>query len=291
MEDAPSHPVSGRAEDARARAAPGDTSTRWTRTLINTVPDLVAVVDAEGTLLYANVAAARVLGYEPTAEVGRDMLEFVHPDDLDSVVASFRGTVASPGPSPPMTFRMRSGGGDWRYLETTATNCLADPSVAGVVVNARDVTDRVQAEVRADRLTRMYRMVVQANEAMARSADTESMLKRACDIVVTEGGFRLAWVGLVVGDLVVPTAIAGEPVEYVESLEVSLSSAHRGPTASAILGGHPERVTDVSDEAIAPWRERFMAAGFASSCAAPIPPARVGDRGDERVLVGTRVLR
>jgi PAS domain S-box-containing protein len=250
--------------------APPDDPERWSPNLVDMVPDVVAVVDAGGVLIYANAAAEAILGYDPKAEVGRSMFEFVHPDDVDSVTAAILETVATPGVHSPTTFRIRSAGGDWRHLETTATNRLDDPLVAGIVVSARDVTDRVRAEVRADRLTRMYRMLVQANQAMTGAADAASMLKRVCDTVVTDGDFALAWVGLVDGDEVVPVATAGEPVDYPESLAISLSASHPGPTASAIIEGRPATVTSDGDPSIGPWRDQFVAAGFSSSCAAPI---------------------
>ena len=42
--------------------------------------------------------------------------------------------------------RFRHQDGSWRNLEGTASNLLADAAVAGIVVNARDVTDRKRAE-------------------------------------------------------------------------------------------------------------------------------------------------
>lgn len=241
------------------------------RALIDLVPDLVAVVDANGVLLYANAAAEALLGYAPAEEVGRNMFDFVHPDDCDSVVASLLETVSTPGTrAMTTTFRMRSADGDWRHVETTATNCLADSSVAGIVVNLRDVSDHVRTEARADRLARMYRMLVEANHAMAGATDAASMLTSACDIVVKDGDFGLAWVGLLEGDDVIPVAFAGEPGEYVESLRISLSDARRGPTVSAIIEDRPATVTNVDDQTIAPWRDRFIEAGLASSCAVPV---------------------
>jgi PAS domain S-box-containing protein len=80
----------------------------------------------------------------------------------------------------------------------------------------------------------------------------------------------LAWVGLLEHGEVVPVAIAGEPVEYVESLRLSLDDARLGPTVSAIIGGRPATASTAEDPVIAPWRDWFVAAGFASSCAVPI---------------------
>lgn len=273
MTEVPEPASSGPAAEctgAGSGSSSGDTSAQWSRTLIDSVPDLVAVLDASGRLLYANAATEAVLGYAPWNEVGRNMFEFVHPDDIDSLGAEFLEAVANPGKRSMQTFRMRDADGGWRYVETTATNHLADPSLAGVIVNLRDVTDRVRAEDRADRLMRMYRMLAEANHVMASAPDADSMLQRTCDIVVREGGFELAWVGLLEGDDVVPAALTGEPAEYVESLRISLGDTCPGPTASAIISNRPATAADTDDPVIEPWRDRFVAAGFASSCAVPI---------------------
>ena len=260
----------GAAGDPGEGSGPDGASERWSRSYIDLLPDLVAVVDTSGVLLYANAAAEEVLGYAPTTQVGRSMFELVHPDDLDSVTPWFSETVATPGPRPRRTFRIREAGGDWRHVETTAVNRLTDPSVPGIVINLRDVTDRVRAEDRAARLLRMYRVLTLANQAATGVADAVSLLQRVCDIAVEEGGFGLAWVGLLEGNDVVRVAAAGEPVEYVESLRISLGDVRPGPTASAIIGDRPVVVSSAADPVIAPWRDRFAAAGWASSCAVPI---------------------
>ena len=42
--------------------------------------------------------------------------------------------------------RIRNKSGVWRWFETIDTNCLENPSVHGIVTNARDVTERKAAE-------------------------------------------------------------------------------------------------------------------------------------------------
>lgn len=43
--------------------------------------DLIAVLDADARLRYANPAAERILGLSPAEQTGRSMLDLVHPDD------------------------------------------------------------------------------------------------------------------------------------------------------------------------------------------------------------------
>jgi len=49
---------------------------------------------------------------------------------------------STPGGVATGQFRIRHTDGSWRYLEAVATNLLAEPSVNGIVVNARDITER-----------------------------------------------------------------------------------------------------------------------------------------------------
>ena len=55
----------------------------------------------------------------------------------------------------PVALRIRAVDGSWRHLEGTYTNLLDEPFVAGVVLNARDVTDRVGLEVELSQAQKM----------------------------------------------------------------------------------------------------------------------------------------
>lgn len=237
--------------------------------LVDHATEVLAVVDIGGDLLYANPAAERLLGRQASAEVGRNMFEYVHPDDRDTVMATFSDMTVVPGRGPLTRFRMRTSAGEWMWLEAEATNLLHDPAVAAIVVTGRDVGDHLRVE----RLSRMYRTLVWADQALSRTADTDSLFQAVCDVAVAEGGLCLAWVGVVDGDAVTPVAVSGEPRGYVSALGVSLGAEGRGPTATAIVEDRPVAVVGADDPLLAPWREQFVAAGFASSCAVPIRQA------------------
>src|SRR4029077_14378540 len=55
----------------------------------------------------------------------------------------------------PIALRIRAIDGSWRHLEGTLTNLLDEPFVAGVALNARDVTDRVGLEVELSQAQKM----------------------------------------------------------------------------------------------------------------------------------------
>lgn len=60
------------------------------RRLFETSPDLILVVDQTGTFLRVSPSSAAILGYQPEELIGRNAVDFVHPDDLESIRAEMR---------------------------------------------------------------------------------------------------------------------------------------------------------------------------------------------------------
>jgi PAS domain S-box-containing protein len=116
------------------------------RALIENATDLIGVLDAEGVIRSISPSVTRVLGYERDEWVGHVAFEFVHPDDQAAVVAEFERGLRERTPGDPITFRVRHRNDTWRVLEASDTNLLDEEAVRGMVINARDITDRARAE-------------------------------------------------------------------------------------------------------------------------------------------------
>ncbi len=111
------------------------------RSLIENAMDTVAVLDAEGRVLYQSPTIERFAGWTAEELEGTLAFEHVHPEDLERVRAEFGRLIAEPFHTASVEFRFRHRDGTWRTLEATARNFLDDPAVGGLVVNTRDVTD------------------------------------------------------------------------------------------------------------------------------------------------------
>jgi len=112
--------------------------------LVEHASDLVCVIGEDGRVVYASPAVARILGQEAHALEGVEVAELVHPDDLSDLTGLAADVLTRPGMSPAAEARIAHAQGGWRHMEVVATNLLGNPAVAGVVVNARDVTERVE---------------------------------------------------------------------------------------------------------------------------------------------------
>jgi len=123
------------------------------RALVEQSSDFVLVLDEHAVLTYASPSVTRLLGYAPEAVVGRPASDFVHPDDLEAVGAEIARVLCAPGTFGEVTYRAIHADGSHRTFEAVGQNRLDDPAVRGIVVNARDITDRRDAEHKAAELT------------------------------------------------------------------------------------------------------------------------------------------
>ncbi|HNI35454.1 MAG TPA: sensor domain-containing diguanylate cyclase [Microthrixaceae bacterium] len=114
------------------------------------VSDLIVVVDDQMKFSFVNEAARRILGHDPDQWLGRDAFELIHPDDIGLAIESLTNTLDSgEGVKEPLLLRLRHADGSWRQLEIIANNLLGASHVSGLVITARDVSERLTAEATA----------------------------------------------------------------------------------------------------------------------------------------------
>jgi diguanylate cyclase (GGDEF)-like protein/PAS domain S-box-containing protein len=117
------------------------------RALMESSTDVLTVSDAGGTLFYVSPATERGMGYRPDELIGRPLLDLVDVEQqaavrrrLDDLVA--RGHDARSG----MDVLTVHASLERRWYEWTFHNLLSDSLVQGVVVQQRDVSERLQAQ-------------------------------------------------------------------------------------------------------------------------------------------------
>ena len=116
------------------------------RVLVENASDIVAILEADGTISYESPAVKRVLGYEPEERVGTNVFDHIHSDDLGPARSSFAEILEKPAKRVSARYRVRNKEGSWRRLEAIGANLLHDPSIQGIVINSRDLTEREWAE-------------------------------------------------------------------------------------------------------------------------------------------------
>jgi two-component system, cell cycle sensor histidine kinase and response regulator CckA len=133
--------------------------------LIEHSSDAIALLDESGAVLYANPATARMLGLPIDAVIGTHVFRWVHEDDVAAFRTNFEEQLRERGVPIRHAFRLRHSDGTWRSIESIGVNRLQDPTIQGVIVNYRDVTDRRAAEAAlANSELRFRRFIEDAND-------------------------------------------------------------------------------------------------------------------------------
>jgi diguanylate cyclase (GGDEF)-like protein/PAS domain S-box-containing protein len=123
-----------------------DQTTARFRSLVENASDVVTILRADGTIVYASEAAEQVWGIAPAALIGTACFARVHPDDLAAARAHLADAIKQPATNIATELRLQRGDGSWRDSRVVARNLLHQSSVAGVVVTWGDITERKQFE-------------------------------------------------------------------------------------------------------------------------------------------------
>lgn len=130
-------------------------------------------------------------------------------------------------------------------------------------------------ETRIVRLNRVYAVLSGINGLIVHVRNRDELLDRACRVAVQQGQFRMAMIGLVVGDEIKPVAHSGFDDGYVEqNIRISLSGADpdgAGPTATAMREKRVRIANNIADDPVmAPWRDAALQRGYRSSVTLPL---------------------
>lgn len=131
----------GLAEDLHRRR-----SEQRFQALVQHSSEVTAVLDQSGCITYISPSAQSVLRRSASSLIGTLLSSLSHPDDrsvIDELVLLLGADADS---SKRAEFRIAGERETWRTLEVVITDLRQEPSVAGIVLNAHDITERKALE-------------------------------------------------------------------------------------------------------------------------------------------------
>ncbi|WP_202416657.1 bifunctional diguanylate cyclase/phosphodiesterase [Duganella qianjiadongensis] len=141
---------------------------------------------------------------------------------------------------------------------------------------ARLEQERLAAQARTHRLSRLYMALSQCNQAIVRCRSEHELFQHICDAIVTHGGMSMAWIGAVDGahHTLAAVAWAGVGTKYLEQVHLSLSAdvpEGCGPAGLSYRSGEPywcQNFMEAEETRI--WHARAAEFGWAASTAIPL---------------------
>jgi PAS domain S-box-containing protein len=136
-------------------------SERKLRTISKNMLDLAAVTDLRGHFKFVG-ASHEILGYELESLIGKNIMDFVHPDDLPKVQADFMSFLENRADKAESTYRYLCADGSYLWLESFGTFIVDkqnDP--VEIIFNTRDITERKQTEQALKESERKFRSLVE----------------------------------------------------------------------------------------------------------------------------------
>jgi PAS domain S-box-containing protein len=229
----------------------------------------------DGRLLEVNNALSEMLGYDSSADLLR---------------GSVAGGIAL---DPELLERLTDVGEQddgviegevqWRRKDGTPLiiglrgRLLRDESGTPTCLEmiAENVTERRLAHERIRQLNRLYSVLSHAGRAIVHIRTRSQLFKEICRIVVEEGRFQMAFVGLVGAGTGVVTPVANFPREedYLTGLRITVNDepAGRGPVGTAIRENRHVVCNDLmTDSRMQPWWDRAERRSYRSVGAFPV---------------------
>jgi PAS domain S-box-containing protein len=245
---------------------------RWERTF-NTVPDMIAILDNKHRIIQTNQAMAKQLKGVPAECTKLTCFEQVHGLDKPIEACPHCLTLKDGKEHTAEIYEPHLGG---YFIVSTTPLKDEKGKLVGSVHVARNITQQKQDEKKLRQLNRTLRAINDSNQALMRATDEKAFLKRGCEILVQDCGYKMVWIGFAQNDkakTVKPVAYAGFDKSYIESLNVTWADTARGqgPTGRAIRTGQPQFCEDMkNDSTFAPWREEALKHGYAASIVLPL---------------------
>lgn len=111
-------------------------------------PDLMALLDLDGTILRHNQAWTRLLGYAPGDLFEMPSLELVHPSDREEARAAFSRMMEASEQSITFECRMQTAEGSYRWMRWHAASSEQENNIA-VMIRDQGERRRLEAELKS----------------------------------------------------------------------------------------------------------------------------------------------
>jgi len=145
------------------------------RSLVEHSSDAASLADGYGVIRFQSASVQRLFAFAPGELVGTRLVDLAHVADRAALLNCLNDALKASAHPTSVTCRLRHKLGTWTHCEVTVTNLLYLPSVEGLVVNIRDVSDRKELEEKVSHQAGHDPLTNLANRSAFRNALEEAI--------------------------------------------------------------------------------------------------------------------
>ena len=261
-------------------------SERRLRSVVTSAPIVLWALDKRGTFTLSEGQGLKALGLKPGEIVGSSVFDIFRdvPELLEDCKRALGGD----------SFVNERVIAERVYEMHFSPILTENGGLIGTIGVASDITARKKAEkalrkahgeleMRVQKRTaellkasRAYKVLSDCSGVLVRASGEREFLHEVCRIIVEEGKYRMAWVGMAEQNkakTVRPVSQAGFEYGYLEKVRFSWGDNElgRGPTGTAIRTGKPVINKDVlTNPNYSAWRSAAIERGYESSISLPL---------------------
>jgi diguanylate cyclase (GGDEF)-like protein/PAS domain S-box-containing protein len=244
------------------------------RSIAEATQEWIWELDADGLYTFCSPAVEAIIGYAPDQLVGKSCLDIVSPDNRETISDLLQRGIAEKRGWRDLVLHLQHASGGIRWLDSNALPLLDHAgNVVGYRGVARDITHQRLQQDRIARLSRIQAVLSGINSTIVRIRERRELLRESCRIAVQQGGFRMAWIGLVEPGACKATPLVWEGFEqgYLQEIGEALADCAEdpGPVGDA-LRQKKMVVTNDIEASQSPFKQPALARGFRSQMAMPL---------------------
>ncbi len=234
------------------------------KSLLKEGVDLIAIVNQEGEIEYLSPNFGKYLKSDISEFINHNVFDFIYPDDRDNLILEFKQAISLQRiRSTP--YRIEDKNGQIRWFESVCTNLLNDPSIKGIVINTRDITESYYS----NRLEKLEREIFEKS-ALPGNNFKEIATDYLKGIETLHDGMlcSLLWVK---NNAIHNLASPNLPSDYVNMIEGLEIGDNRGSCGTAAYTKEQVIVTDIeTDIRWADFKALVQPFGFKACWSMPI---------------------
>lgn len=245
------------------------------RSIAEATQEWIWEIDSLGVYTFCSPAVEVILGLKPADLLGKSCLDMVAPSTRAALADLLRRSANEKRGWRDQVLHLRHAKGGIRWVDNNALPLLDEGGhVVGYRGVARDITQRRAQQERITRLSRIQAVLGGINSTIVRVRERRALFREACRIAVQQGGFRMAWIGLVEPGALRASPLVWEGMNegYLEEVGAALGTANEDPgsVGKAIRYKKMVVANDIETDPYTVFKHEALARGYRSLIAMPL---------------------